>query len=277
MKWQGDSWKSAALSIVTSIMATLSVCYAGEPTARPDERVLVFVAASTTDALNEIKARFTEDTGIVVETNFAASSALARQIVNGAEADLFISADTKWADYLARNHAQKHVVQQQRALLGNRLVIVIPGDSKLHVKKPEDLLGASIEHLALGEPGSVPAGRYARQALVKLGLWDQLKDRVVSAEDVRHALAYVETGAAEAGIVYATDAAISKKVKVAAELPETLTDPIRYPVVLLKHGQDNAAAESFYRYLSSAAAAKVFQKCGFAVLSETKGGTEPAK
>ena len=193
----------------------------------------MFAAASTTNALDEIKAQFTKDTGVAVETNYAASSTLAQQIVHGAEADLFISADTKWADYLAK----KDQVVRQQDLLGNRLVIVVPADSQIAVKKPADLLAAGIEHLALGEPQSVPAGIYAKQALTKLGLWDQLKAKVVSAEDVRHALAYVETGAAEAGIVYATDAAISKKVKVAAEIPEKLTGPVRYPLVLLKHGE----------------------------------------
>ena len=227
----------------------------------------MFAAASTTNALDEIKAQFTKDSGIAVQTSYAASSTLAQQIVHGAEADLFLSADAKWADYLAK----KDQVVRQQDLLGNRLVIVVPADSKIEVKKPEDLLAASIEHLALGEPQSVPAGIYAKQALTKLGLWDQLKAKVVSAEDVRHALTYVETGSAEAGIVYATDAAISKKVKVAAEIPEKLTGPVRYPLVLLKHGESSAAAQSFYRYLSSPAAAKVFQKYGFTVLSEIKG------
>ena len=192
----------------------------------------MFAAASTTNALNEIKAQFTKDSGVAVQTSYAASSTLAQQIVHGAEADLFISADTKWADFLA----EKDQVVRQQDLLGNRLVIVVPADSKIEVKKPEDLLAAGIEHLALGEPQSVPAGIYAKQALTKLGLWDQLKAKVVSAEDVRHALTYVETGSAEAGIVYATDAAVSKKVKVAAEIPEKLTGPVRYPLVLLKHG-----------------------------------------
>jgi molybdate transport system substrate-binding protein len=122
----------------------------------------------------------------------------------------------------------------------------------------------------LGEPQSVPAGRYAKQALSRLGLWSQLQAKVVPAEDVRHALAYVETGAAEAGIVYATDAAISKKVRVAVELPEQLTAPIRYPVVLLKHGEHSAGAQSLYRYLKSADAAKIFRKYGFAVLAQVE-------
>ncbi len=153
-------------------------------------------------------------------------------------------------------------------MLGNRLVLVVPADSKIDVKKPEDLLAADIHHLALGEPQSVPAGIYAKQALTKLGLWDRLKTKVVSAEDVRQALTYVETGSAEAGIVYATDAAIGKKVKVVAEIPEDLTGPVRYPLVLLKAGEGRAAAQSFYRYLSSPAAAKVFQKYGFTVVNK---------
>jgi molybdate transport system substrate-binding protein len=234
--------------------------------AKANQTVLVFAAASTTNALNEIKAQFTEDSGIAVQTSYAASSTLAQQIVHGAEADLFISADAKWADYLAK----KDQVVRQQDLLGNRLVIVVPVDSKIDVKKPADLLAAGIEHVALGEPQSAPAGIYAKQALTKLGLWDQIKTKVVSAEDVRHALTYVETGAAEAGIVYATDAAISKKVKMVAEIPETLTGPVRYRLVLLKHGADSAAAQSFYRHLSSPAATKVFRKHGFTVLSEIK-------
>lgn len=256
---------------ILTLLATASISGAEEPSAKPGETILVFAAASTTDALNEIKAQFTKDKGIAVQMSYAASSTLAQQIVNGAEADLFISADTKWADYLAK----KDFIVRQQNLLGNRLVIVVPGDTKTEVGKPADLLAAGIVHLALGEPESVPAGRYAKQALTKLGLWDQLKDKVVSAEDVRQALTYVETGAAEAGIVYATDAAISKKTKVAVELSEKLTDPIRYPLALLKHGQDSVAAQSFYTYLNSAEAAKVFQKYGFAVLAQA--GKEPAK
>lgn len=223
--------------------------------------ILVFAAASTTNALNKIKAQFTKETGIVVETSYASSSTLAQQVVHGAAADLFLSADAKWADFLAK---ENQIVRRQD-LLGNRLVVVAPAGSKLEIEKLDDLLTADIKHLALGETQSVPAGIYARQALTKLGLWERIKDKVVSANDVRHALTYVETGAAEAGIVYATDAALSTKVKVAAEIPETLTGPVRYPLALLKHGEGNAAAESFYRYLTSPTAGAVFQRYGFTI------------
>jgi molybdate transport system substrate-binding protein len=221
--------------------------------------VLVFAAASTTNALNEVKAQFSQETGIAVETSYAASSTLAQQAVHGAGADLFISADTKWADFLAK----QGLVVRRQDILGNRLVVVVPSESQLEIQNLSDLCGSGIKHLALGETQSVPAGIYARQALTKDGLWEQIKDKVVSAEDVRQALAYVETGAAEAGIVYATDAAISKKVRVVAGIPEELTGPVRYPLMLLKHGEGGAAPERFYDYLTSPAATKVFKEHGF--------------
>ena len=181
----------------------------------------MFAAASTFNALDEIKTQFSKRSGKIVRTSYAASSTLAQQIVQGADADVFLSADTKWADYLAN----KEQVVRQHDLLGNRLVIVVPADSTLEIKGPADLVAAGVEHLALGETTSVPAGIYAKKALTTLGLWEQLRAKVVSAEDVRHALVYVETGAAEAGIVYATDAALSKKVKVVAEISAKLTGP----------------------------------------------------
>ncbi len=226
--------------------------------------ILVFAAASTTNALNEIKAQFTQETGIAVETSYASSSTLAEQIARGAEADLLLSADTKWADYLAG----KGQVARRQDLLGNRLVIVVPAGFKSSITKPEDLLAAGIRHLALGEPQSVPAGIYAKQALTSLGLWEQLKPKVVSAVDVRQALTYVETGSAEAGIVYATDATISKKVEMVAEIPETLTGPVRYPLLLMKAGEGSAAAQSFYRYLTSPPAANIFRRYGFTVVDK---------
>ena len=245
----------AATILLAWVSASRGEDPAAEAAASPNETILVFAAASTTNALNEVKAQFAKNSGVVVRTSYAASSTLAQQVLHGAEADLFISADAKWAKYLTKEGQ----VVRQRNLLGNRLVIVVAADSTIEIKKPEDLLATGIEHLALGEPQSVPAGIYAKLALTKLGLWDQLRAKVVASVDVRHALTYVETGSAEAGIVYATDAAISKRVKVVSEIPEKLTGPVRYPLVLLKHGQQSAAAQSFYRYLSSPAAAKVFR------------------
>ena len=227
--------------------------------------VLVFAAASASNALDKIRTRFTDESGIAIETSYGSSAALVRQIENGAPADVFLSADAKWADRLS----ERGLVAKRRNLLGNRLVLVVPNGSTLKIQAPGDLLIAGVEHLALGDPDSVPAGMYSRQALKKLGLWNQLAPKVAAAEDVRHALAFVETGAAEAGIVYATDAAISKKVKVVFEVPESLTGPVRYPLVLLHAARNNPAAESFYRYLASDEAAEIIGRYGFTVLPVT--------
>lgn len=250
---QGNVWPNATLLLVAVGLFGCSE--------KPEEKVVVFGAASTTNALNEIKQRFAEEHGVEVQVSYASSSTLAQQIFNGAEADVFISADVRWADYLD----EKGMVERRRELLGNRLVIVVPADSTIDVRGPADLLAAEIEHVALGDPDAVPAGVYAKEALSKLGLWEQVKDKVVAGADVRQALIYVETRAAEAGIVYGSDAAITDKVKVAVEIPAELTRPIRYPAMLLKHGAENPAAAAFYEYLSSPAAAAIFKKHGFAV------------
>jgi len=255
-------WRSAAIgAIVAHFMAAgpwapgcarAADSAAGQP-------LVIFAAASTSNAVGEIKRRFTEASGIQVQASYGSSAVLARQIQNGAAADVFLSADVAWADYLAK----QGLVAQRQNLLANHLVVILPSDSAAKVNKLEDLLVASVEHLALGDPQSVPAGKYAKQAFEKRGLWQRLRPKVAAAADVRGALAYVETGAAEAGIVYATDAAISKKVKVACTIPEQLTGPIRYPVVLLKRAENRAAAESFYQFLRGPQARKVFQKYGF--------------
>ena len=229
----------------------------------PDkESILVFAAASTTNALDEIKAQFTAKTGVEVRASYAASSPLAQQVVHGADADLMLSADTKWIDFLV----EQQYVAQRKDLLGNRLVVVVPVGAKTTISRPDDLLGDSIKHLAVGEPKSVPAGKYAMEALTRLGLWKKLETKCVPADDVRHALMYVETGAAEAGIVYATDAAASPRVKIAMEFSADLTGPIIYPVALLRHGVNRKPAEDFYQYLASPQAAAVFKRYGFVVL-----------
>jgi len=230
----------------------------------PQRPVLVFAAASTANALDEIRDRFQKQTGIVVTTSYAASSTLARQIENGADADIFLSADTIWADYIEK----KSLVAQRRNLLGNRLVVIVPADSTLKITRAEDLTAAAVRHLALGDPTSVPAGRYAQKALENLGIWTQLKGKVVAGGDVRQALAYVETGAAEAGIVYATDAAVSQSVRIVVQIPEKLSGPVRYPVMLLKSGATSPAARSFYSALASPESAAVFAKYGFTVLKD---------
>ena len=158
---------------------------------------------------------------------------------------------------------------------GNRLVIIVPADSTLKIQAPADL---ATDAVATTWPSatrqSVPAGKYAKQALEKLGIWEKLRPKVAAGTESATALAYVETGAAEAGIVYATDAAVSTKVKMVAEIPENLTGPVQYPLLLLKHAKGREAAESFYRYLASPEAAAVFEKHGFVVL-RPRAGSNP--
>lgn len=226
--------------------------------------VVVFAAASMTNAIDKVREQFSRQSGVEVQTSYASSAQLAQQIIHGADADIFISADVKWADALAK----RKLVAHRRDVLGNSLVVVAPSDSKLDLTKPDDLLLQAVEHIAIGEPASAPAGKYAKQALEKLELWNKLKEKIVPAQDVRQALTYVETGAAEAGIVYATDAAISRKVKVVASIPEKLTEPIRYPFVLIRQESEKPEARSFFEFLSSAEAEKVFKQCGFTILAK---------
>lgn len=221
----------------------------------------VFAAASTREALEEVARQYEAEGGARVDCSPAASSALARQIEQGADADLFLSADERWADYLA----QRGLVARRRDLLANRLVVVVPRDSGLKLTSLDGLAGGEVRHLALAlEP--VPAGRYAREALRKAGVWGRVEGRVREAGDVRAALAVVERGEAEAGIVYATDAAASSRVRVALEVPEGLHEPVRYPLVLLRAAADKPAARALYDYLGGEKAAAVFRRAGFEVV-----------
>ena len=240
----------------------LSSLVAAEPS-NLSGTVLVLAAASTTAAIDQVRDTFLKlHPGVKVNVSYATSSALAKQIAAGAEADIFLSASSQWAGFVA----ERKLVEKQRDLLGNELVIVVAKDSKLVIKGPQDLVQSGIRHLALADVKAVPAGVYARQALEKLNLWEQLEARATGAADVRQALAFVENGAAEAGMVYATDAAASNQVKVVARIDVKLTDPIRYPLVLLKHGTGNPAAVALYDFIGSPAATAVFQKQGFTVL-----------
>lgn len=253
------AWALGALLAVPGLARSAA---AADPAART---VLVFAAASTTDAVEELQALFQrQHPDVKLKASFAASSTLAKQIAAGAGADVFLSANREWADYLEK----EKLVAQRHELLANRLVMIVPADSPLRIAGPQGLLDAGVRRLALADPDSVPAGIYARQALTRLDLWDKLKGKVVSGADVRHALEFVETGAAEAGIVYATDAAASKRVRVVASIDPKLSEPIVYPLVLLRKtagAPPSAAAEQCYKLLQSQEAATVFRKFGFEV------------
>ncbi len=225
------------------------------------EAIVVYAAASTREVMEQIGTDFETETGLPVTLNFGPSSGLARQIEQGANADLFLSADEDWADYIA----DKGLVEQRRDLLANKLVVVVPTESPMIINDLVDLIKPGIHRLALAG-SAVPAGRYARKALDSAGLWEQVKDRIVEGSDVRSALAYVARGEAEAGIVYATDVAGSNKVRVILQINPELHPPIRYPLVLIKRDSSLPATRQFYDYLGSKHAAEVFSQAGFAVV-----------
>ena len=231
----------------------------------PQPPLLVFGAASLTNVLDEIGAAYTRETGQVVKFSYAASSVLAKQVEAGAKADVFFSADTEWMDYLqSRNLVDKAT---RKELLGNRLVLVAPVASQVQLKiGPNFPLAATLGNgrLATGDPDSVPVGKYARTALTSLGVWNDVADKLVRAENVRSALAFVARGEAPLGIVYETDAKVDKNVRVVDVFPSNSHQPITYPVAATIDAQPGAA--KFVTYLRHETAAAAFKKYGFAVL-----------
>ncbi len=226
------------------------------------ERVLLYAAASTSMAVNAVIKQFKQiSPGIKVKVSFASSSTLAKQIEAGAPADLYISANPKWMDYLQARDLLVNASRQD--LLSNKIVLIAPRGQPLTVQmtKGFDFASQLTGRLCMGEPSHVPVGMYAKQALLSLGWWRQLKPSVVGTRDVRAALTFVERGECAAGIVYATDANSSQKVELIAEFPASSHSPIVYPVAALV--ANNKAADTFLQYLSSAQAATTFKKYGF--------------
>jgi len=227
------------------------------------ERVTVFAAASTATALAEIAAAFTRKTGTAIVPVHAASSILAKQIANGAPAQIYISANTAWMDYLAEVDAG--VAASRRDLLANRLVLVAPREEnpRLELSAGADLAGLlGDRRLAVGDPDHVPAGIYGRTALRKLSLWRSVRGSLARMTDVRAALALVERGEAAAGIVYASDARITDGVVVVDHFPADSHSPILYPAALIGT-EPGAAARDFFAFLFSPTAADVFARHGF--------------
>jgi molybdate transport system substrate-binding protein len=227
--------------------------------------ITVFAAASLTNALQDLGDAFTKETSIPVRFSFAASSALARQIENGAPADIFFSADLEWMDYLqSRNLIQRDT---RHDVLGNRLVLIAPSDSLVKLKiEPNFALAAALGkgRLATGDPDSVPAGRYAREALTTLGVWSSVEGHLVRADSVRSALAFVDRGEAQLGIVYETDALIDKRVRVVDVFPASSHLPIKYPVALTTAAKVGAA--KFLAYIRGPAGELAFKANGFTPL-----------
>ena len=246
----------------------LTACFIGAQAGAADEdkpSITVFAAASLTNVLQELGDGFTKDASIPVRFSFAASSALARQIENGSRADMFFSADLEWMDYLESRKLIQSATRHD--VVGNQLVLIAPADSKVVLKiQPHFALAAILGkgRLATGDPDSVPVGRYAHEALANLGVWDEVSARLVRADSVRSALAFVDRGEAALGIVYATDALIDKKVRVVDAFPAATHMPIVYPVALTIGAKADAA--KFLAYIRGPAGSVAFQHYGFTPL-----------
>lgn len=231
------------------------------------ETVKVYAAASLTNVISDIAVVYKKQhpqTDIVPV--FGASSALAKQIEAGAKSDLFFSADVDWMNYLIKK--QMITDNKSKALLSNQLVLISPKKLNIAFKaQPNFNFAQSFKgHVCTGQMESVPAGKYAKQSLIKLNWLDSLKGRIVGTDDVRSALAFVERGECDVGIVYKTDALISKKVKVIGTFPENSHHPILYPLALTQQGEKNGDAVQFEKFVKSSPQAKIiFQKYGFSI------------
>lgn len=243
-------------------LIVLAAVLLGGPALRAAD-VNFYAAASLTDSLREIATNYEKQSGDKILFSFGASSTLARQIQEGAPADLFFSADEAKMDALEK--AGRIVRETRRSRLGNSLVVIVAADSSLKINSLADLAGAPVKRLALADPKTVPAGIYSRECLENLKLWTGVEQKIVPTDNVRAALAAVESGNVEAGMVYKTDAAISRKVKVAYVVPAADSPVISYPLALVQDAPHAGPARKFLDYLNSDAAGKAFEKFGFVI------------
>jgi molybdate transport system substrate-binding protein len=259
-----NSWLAVGVIVMTAIMVTIVSI---EISAAVEPEVVVFAAASTTNTITEIGERYAALNLGRIKASFASSSTLAKQIENGAPADIYLSANRKWMDYL---EGKDLLAKGSRIdLLGNRIVLIAPVDSSIHPFEIGsgfsliDRLGKT-GRFSMGDPEHVPAGIYGKQALEYLGAWNDVKQRVAPMKDVRAALVLVERAEAPLGQVYATDAAISKKVRVVGTFPPKSHPLIVYPVAVVAGGKIDSAA-GFIDFLKTPEARAIFVKLGFEV------------
>lgn len=253
------------LSAVTLAFVAGSEPGIGSALSAPEPvELVVYAAASLRDALSEIAPICEKEGGARIVHNFGASNDLARQIVAANKADLFFSADEAWMDHVAA--AGLVETSTRRSLLSNRLVVVVPGDSTLAIRTIADLTLPSVKRVAIANPAAVPAGRYARAWLESAGVWEKVSAKVIPAPDVRAALATVEAGAVEAGIVYRTDAAVAPKARVAFVASAQESPKISYPVAALRDRPHLDAARRMVECYAAPKAREVFERAGFIVL-----------
>ena len=250
----------AAVIAAPALFAVTTPALAADP--------IVFAAASLKNALDDVAAVYKEKTGKSVAISYAGTATLAKQIEQGAPADIFFSADMAWMDYAVEHALVKP--ETRRTLLGNELVLVVPRDSTaaITIAPGMDLAGliGPDGHLAMANVDSVPAGKYGKAALESFGVWDSVAGHVVQSENVRLALAFVARGEAPAGIVYATDAAAEPAVKVIGTFPADSHKPILYPVAMTA-SSTNPDAKTFFDFLQSDAAVPAYRKQGFTVVA----------
>jgi molybdate transport system substrate-binding protein len=250
--------RKALLFMLSIVPFFLVTCWT--PLAAKDERITVFAAASLTDVLGELSSRFTESTGISVDTNLASSGILAKQIIAGAPADVYLSANTAWMSEVVKSGCAR--AENVINFAGNRLVVIIREDAALDIDSFEDLVSQDVYTIAIGDPASVPAGQYAMEALKAEGIYDRISSELVPAVDVRAVVAYVANREADAGIVYRTDALATEGIYIAAEIPETSHSPIVYQATALGNPV-SSPAQRFLDFLTSAEGREILNKYGF--------------
>jgi molybdate transport system substrate-binding protein len=242
------------------------LCWSAAVAMAQEKPLRIAAAASLSTVLKELSPAFTQASGVKVELQLGASNALARQIEAGAPADVFFSADAATMERLAQQGLIKTATREDQ--LSNSLVIIVPRDSALTFQSVQDLAKPEIKRVATGDPQAVPVGVYAKKYLEQAGVWAAVAPKIVASENVRAALAAVESGNLDAGIVYKTDAAISPRVKIALELPPRAGLTITYPMAALTASEQPAAAQAYLDFLDSAAAKSAFAKAGFIVLPD---------
>jgi len=251
--------------LLVFVLLALSSTVWNSPASAQGQKLIIFAAASLKDALDEVNVAYQHENSQETATSYAASSTLAKQIEAAAPADVFISADVDWMDYLAKRNLIKP--ETRANLLGNRLVLIAPVNSPLNLAiGPNFSLAQALGNgrLAIADPNGVPAGRYGKAALESLGVWSTIADRLAPAENVRAALALVARGETPLGIVYQTDAASDKDVKIVGIFPQDTHPPIIYPIAAVV-SSTNPAALGYLAYLKSRAARPTFEKHGFTV------------
>ncbi|HEY9623096.1 MAG TPA: molybdate ABC transporter substrate-binding protein [Crinalium sp.] len=257
------------LAFVSSLLATLLLVVSFKavmhtPADAQSRPLLIAAAASLQDALEELDPLFEQThRGVTVNYNFAASGPLQQQIEQGAPVDLFISAASRQMDALQEKSLI--VTNTRRNLLTNSLVLVVPRNSTLGLTSFRQLTNSNVRRIAVGEPRSVPAGQYAEEVFRNLGLLDQLRAKFVYGNSVRNVLGTVESGNADAGVVYATDARVSNQVRQVATAPSNLHSPIVYPMAVITASRNQQSARAYAQFLASSQAQAVFRRYGFGI------------